>query len=338
MMLTDRAKRIAPGAAALVLFLMAFLGVRHESQRPAPNKEQDLPPAPISMEVGYDRLARIKKYPAEIQPWIDAEIRCGVAGLVLERLVEPGAMVKKGDPLIRMDETRARNAADAELARHSEASGLLVETERLQKTGAVGPTALEASLAEVRASRSRLDQAREILTRHTIRSPISGVVTILRAKSGDTVEQKELIGVVADVEKLRVFIHVPQADVGFFKPGERFLLRMGRETHRPEILFVHPAADPQTGRVKIEAVLNNPNRDISTKTPSSVEMETEVFAAGPVVPAGAVRFTENGTIVLREEKGKPVPLPVRVGSEIDGWYPVLEGLQSGERVFIEGLP
>ena len=151
-------------------------------------------------------------------------------------------------------------------------------------------------------------------------------------------EQKELIGVVADVEKLRVFIHVPQADVGFFKPGERFLLRMGRETPRPEILFVHPAADPQTGRVKIEAGLNNPNRDISTKTPSSVEMETEVFAAGPVVPAGAVRFTENGTIVLREEKGKPVPLAVRVGSEIDGWYPVLEGLQSGERVFIEGLP
>ena len=67
-------------------------------------------------------------------------------------------------------------------------------------------------------------------------------------------------------------------------------------------------------------------------------METEVFAAGPVVPARAVRFTENGTIVLREEKGKPVPLPVRVGSEIDGWYPVLEGLQPGERVFIEGLP
>lgn len=296
MMLTDRAKRIAPGATALVLFLMAFLGVRHEPQRPAPTADQELPPSPISVEVGYERLARIKKYPAEIQPWIDAEIRCGVAGLVLERLVEPGAMVKKGDPLIRMDETRARNLADSELARHAEVSGLLVETERLQKTGAVGPTALEASLAEVRASRSRLDQAREILTRHTVRSPISGIVTILRAKSGDTVEQNELIGVVEDVEKLRIFIHVPQDQVGFFKLGEPFLLRVGSETHRPEILFVHPAADPRTGRVKIEAVLNNPNRDISTKSPASVEMETEVFAAGPVVPARAVRLDRKSVV------------------------------------------
>jgi multidrug efflux pump subunit AcrA (membrane-fusion protein) len=113
---------------------------------------------------------------------------------------------------------------------------------------------------------------------------------------------------------------------------------MGRETHRPEILFVHPAADPQTGLIKIEAVLNNPNRDVSAKTLGTVEVETEAFPAGPVVPARAVRFTENGTIVLREEKGKPLPIPVRVGSEIDGWYPVLEGLQAGERVFIERLP
>jgi multidrug efflux pump subunit AcrA (membrane-fusion protein) len=176
------------------------------------------------------------------------------------------------------------------------------------------------------------------LARHTVRAPISGVLTILSAKAGDTVELNQLIGVVADVEKLRVFIHVPKAESGFFKPGERFLLRMGRETHRPEILFVHPAADPRTVLIKIEAVLNNPTRDISAKTPSTVEIETEAFPAGPVVPAQAVRFTENGTIVLREEKGKPVPIPVRVGSEIDGWYPVLEGLQAGERVFIERLP
>ena len=94
-MLTSRAKRIAPGAAALVLFLMAFLGVRHERQRPAPTVDQEILPVPVSVEVGHDRLAQIKKYPAEIQPWIDAEIRCGVPGLVLEKLVEPGALVKK---------------------------------------------------------------------------------------------------------------------------------------------------------------------------------------------------------------------------------------------------
>ena len=337
MMLTSRAKRIAPGAAALLLFLMAFLGVRHERQGAAPTAVQE-PLAPVSVEVGYDRLARIKKYPAEIEPWIDAEIRCGVAGLVLERLIEPGAEVKKGAPLIRIEETGARNAADAELARHSEATALLVETERLQKTGAVGPTALEASLAEVRGSRGRLDRAREDLARHTVRAPISGVLTILSTKPGDIVEGNQLLGVVEDLEKLRVFIHVPEAGVGFFKLGDRFLLRMGRETHRPEIVFVHPAADPRTGLIKIEAVLNNPNREISSKSPGTVEIETEAFPAGPVVPALAVRFTKNGTIVLREEKGKSVPVPVRVGSEIDGWYPILDGLQAGERVFIEGLP
>jgi multidrug efflux pump subunit AcrA (membrane-fusion protein) len=57
-----------------------------------------------------------------------------------------------------------------------------------------------------------------------------------------------------------------------------------------------------------------------------------------VVPAQAVRFSENGTQVLREEKGKPVPVPVKLGPEISGLYPVLEGLQAGERVFVSEAP
>jgi multidrug resistance efflux pump len=40
--------------------------------------------------------------------------------------------VKKGDPLAKLDDTRARIALEAVLARHAEASRLLIEAERLQ--------------------------------------------------------------------------------------------------------------------------------------------------------------------------------------------------------------
>jgi membrane fusion protein (multidrug efflux system) len=340
MMMTSRAKRIAPGAAALALFLMAFLGVRHERQRTAP-KVEDMPElAPMSVEVGYEQLARVQQFPADIRPWIDVELR-SPAGLVLERLVEPGVPVKKGDPILKLEETHARNALDAALARHAETSRALVETERLKKSGAVGDTALEAALAEVRESRSRLDNAREVLARHTIRSPISGILSLLDVRSGEAVQENQLVGVVADVDKLRVFVNVPQLDLGFFRPGEKIPLRLlpaGRELAKPEVLFQSPAPDPQSGLFKIEAILDNKNHLLVGKTQGIVEIETQVFPEGPVVPAQAVRFSENGTQVHREEKGKPVPVPVKLGPEISGLYPVLQGLQAGERVFVSEAP
>ena len=336
-MLKSRAKRIAPGAAAMALFLMAFLGVRHEHQRAAPKPEPSPAVAPEIVEVGFERLARAEKFPAVIEPWIAVDVRSGAEGHVIEKFVEPGAEVKKGDPLLRLDETRARLAMETEMARHTEASRALVETEVLQKTGVVSEAAAEVALAEVRASRARLDAAREALARHTVRSPISGVVTRLNVQAGEALAANQILGVVSDIEKLRVFLHVSQADLPLFPPGEKIPLLLSPDRHetlRPEVMFVSPSADPKTGLFKIEAILNNKTQPVPANVQGIVEIETEVFPEGPVVPAGAVRFSANETTLVREQKGKPIPVPVRLGPEINGFYPVLEGVRAGERVFV----
>ena len=325
----------------MALFLMAFLGVRQERQRADNNPPKNPTPAPVSVEVGFERLARIKKFPAEIHPWIAAEIRSGIDGRVMERFVQAGADVKKGDPLMRLDETHARIALDTELKRHTEASLALLETGRLQKTGAVSEAAAQVALDEVRASRVRLDQAREVLARHTIRVPISGVLTSLEIHAGETIQANQTIGGVSDIEKLRVFLNVAGDDLGLFPPGEKLPLRTSPKNHallQPEVLFVSPTADPKTGLFKIEAVLNNKNRSLSAGIPGSIDIEIESFPEGPVVPKAAVRFSENGTTVLREENGKAIPVAVRIGPEIEGVVPVLEGLRAGERVFVGETP
>ncbi|MFM8984138.1 MAG: hypothetical protein ACKOLA_14870, partial [Spartobacteria bacterium] len=100
-------------------------------------------------------------------------------------------------------------------------------------------------------------------------------------------------------------------------------------------LFVSPGPERNTGLFKIEAILNNKNLALSSKIQGSVEIEVEVFPEGPGIPSAAVRYFADGTSVQREEKGKPVAVPVRLGPEIDGFYPVLEGLSAGERVFVQ---
>ena len=66
-----------------------------------------------------------------------------------------------------------------------------------------------------------------------------------------------------------------------------------------------------------------------------METEVEAFAEGPVVPAAAVRFTGNEASVLLEGGNSTARSPVRLGPEIDGRFPVLEGLKAGDRVLIQ---
>ena len=58
----------------------------------------------------------------------------------------------------------------------------------------------------------------------------------------------------------------------------------------------------------------------------------------PVVPKSAVQNINNQQVVFVEtsQPNTYAMRPVKLGAEVNGQYPVLEGLTVGERVVIEG--
>ena len=344
-MLHKRTKRIALGVAAVVLLVLTvllasnrYIAAQRERQRMETERKELVPPAPEAVEVVSESLVRMRSFTADIRPWIQANVPAEVQGRVLETFVEAGQKVKKGDPLVKLDETRARITLDAVLARHTEATRLLVETERLQKSRVVSQTAYEAALAEVRVSRALLDEARHTLDRHTITAPFSGVVNERLVDPGDAVNVNQPIARVVDLEKLRVYLHVGESDLSAFPPGKILSLQLGSGRHgtlQPEVLFTSRSAEPATRLFRVEAILDNATLSIPGGIQGTVETEVEVFPEGPVVPAAAVRFTGNEASVLLEEGNSTTRSPVRLGPEIDGRFPVLEGLKAGDRVLIQ---
>jgi membrane fusion protein (multidrug efflux system) len=344
-MLHKRTKRIALGVAAVALIVLTvllasnrYIDAQRERQRMETERKELKPPAPVSVEIVSEPLLRKRSFTADIRPWIQADIPAEVSGRVLETFVEAGQKVKKGDPLVKLDDTRSRIALEAVLARHTEASRLLVETERLQKSRVVSVTAYEAALAEVRVSRALLDEARDTLARHTITAPFSGVVNERFVDPGEAVNVNQPVARVVDLEKLRVYLHVSDTDLSAFPPGKILSLRLGsgREgPFAPEVLFASRSADPATRLFRIEAILDNADLSIPGGIQGTVEAEVEEFPAGPVVPAAAVRFSGNDASVQLEGDSRGERIPIRIGPEIDGRFPVLEGLKAGDRVLIQ---
>jgi RND family efflux transporter MFP subunit len=344
-MLHKRTKRIALGVAAVVLIVFTvllasnrYIEAQRESQRLETERKELKPPKPVSVEIAAEPLTRMRTFTADIRPWIQADVPAEVQGRVLETFVEAGQRVEKSQPLVKLDDTRARIAHEAVLARHTEASRLLVEAERLQKSRVVSQTAYEAALAEVRVSRALLDEARDTLERHTVKAPFSGVVNERLVDPGDAVNVNQPVARVVDLEKLRVYLHVGESDLSAFPSGKILPLQLssGRKgTLNAEVVFASRSADPATRLFRIEAMLDNTDLSVPGGIQGTVETEVEVFPAGPVVPAAAVRFSGNNATVMLDGLEAAVQTPVRLGPEIDGRFPVLEGLKAGDRVLIQ---
>lgn len=344
MALTRRTKRAVLGILAMsavvgvVLTSAArYLDAQRERQRYEEERKELMPPDPVAVEVAGESLVRERRFPAQLEPWVEAEVPSEVSGKVMETLVEAGSVVRQGDILARLDDRRARIAVEVAGARAQEAGRLLGEAERLQKSNVVSRTAYEAAASEAKVAAAQLDDARDMLARQNVVAPFDGVVERRMVDAGDAVNTNQPVARVVDLSRLRVKLSATAADLSAFRPGSEVEVwpSSGRGgPYRAVVRFVSPAADPATRLFAVEAELDNTKENLPGGLEGFVDAAVELFAEGPVVPASAVRFAGRDALVLKEVDGRAVATKITVGPEIDGRYPVIEGLRTGERVFV----
>ncbi len=340
------AKRLILGFSAL-LVVLSFIIVGsmrwQEAQREKKRYQEEqaglqaAPPKRHLVTQG-DRVHR-RQYSAVLRPWIEAEVPAQAAGLVVEVLVEPGDHVESGQVVARVDDRLAQLVVESALARYEEKQRLLAEANRLVKTRAISETQFQSAAAEARLAAALLAEAREQLDRHTVRAPFSGVVNARLVDVGDPVNQNQPAVQLLDLSKLRVEFFVSERDIQAFPRGRSlvlFLPSQPGEVFTPEVQFTSRAADPQTRLFRVEATLPNPEQRLPGGLQGVVEAEVAVFQDTILVPAMAVRFRGRQAEVLRETAaGDRETVAVEVGPEIEGFYPVLRGLQPGDVLLIQ---
>ncbi|MEQ1517425.1 MAG: efflux RND transporter periplasmic adaptor subunit, partial [Usitatibacteraceae bacterium] len=170
-------------------------------------------------------------YAGEIHARVEADHAFRVGGKITQRLVDAGAVVKRGQPLARIDAQDVRLAADAS---KSQASALQTEAEfanaelkRFQdlfKKGFVSQSALDQKINVANAAKSRFDAARSQSSASTnqasyatLTAETSGVVTQVMAESGQVVAAGQAVMKIANPQEKELSISVPEAKLGDFK-------------------------------------------------------------------------------------------------------------------------
>jgi len=343
-MISRRAKRATIGfiVLALVIASLTMAVARYfqnrEERRRYEEEQAKVEPLPVvDYTVRRQTKVRKREYPAELLPWTDAAVPAEVTGRVVETYVEAGQEVQEGEPLVRLDSAQAEFRLREAEARLDERMRLVEEAKVLLQKRVASKTEYEALASEVREVRAQCDALRDDLARHLIRAPFTGVVNRRMVDVGEAVRVNDPVARLVDLDRLRVEFYVSEFDLSSFEVGESLDLIVPTQpdkVFKPQVDFMARVAADDTRLFRIEAIL--PNED--TKLPGGIqgEVTAEVGSFNALfVPAAAVRFEGADAQVLRINGEKETGLvTVRLGPEIDGYYPVYDGLNAGDRILI----
>ena len=285
-----------------------------------------------------------------IQPERRADVRAEVSASVLQVLKENGDTVKRGDLLVKLDDTAIRDAlTSAEATSRSagqaleQASRQLERVKTLRSSGMASAQALDdaevrrnGAQSDLEAAKARSVLARQQMERTHVRAPFDGVVSERKVSAGDTASPgKELLKVI-DPSSMRFEGLVSADHIGVVKAGQPVAFRVngyGEQDFKGKVRRVNPAANPTTRQVEVLVDFVGKEQPKLAGLYAEGRVETESNSS-LTVPATAVVRDGDAASAWRVQENKIKKVPVALGERDarSGEYVVKNGLAEGDKV------
>jgi multidrug efflux system membrane fusion protein len=294
------------------------------------------------------------------------QLRARVSGYLLRTPFQEGAQVKEGDVLFEIDERPYRAELDKASAAVAVAETRLKLTAATHKRAAAGHARnmvsqeeLDKAVAEVaeaeaavRLAKAGLEIARLNLDFTRVHAPIGGQIGRRLVDPGNLVK--------ADETKLAVIVSRDPVYV-YFDIDERTLLSLWRSAgggtagklsgqklpvdvglvaeegfpHRGVIDFADNRVDANTGTLPLRAVLPNKQRLIAPGMFARVRLPIGAPHKAVLVPEQAILSDQGAKFVfVVEDHNKIAKRPVVVGTKLDDWREIKQGLTAEDQVVI----
>jgi membrane fusion protein, multidrug efflux system len=260
-----------------------------------------------------------------------------IDGLVVERPVERGDAVKKGQLLCEIS-IEDRNAALAEAtAAVNQAQIEYNGSQRLSREGLQSETAIAQAKARLESAKARFERSQLDKARLNITAPFDGFVEEVQLEEGQYVVPGSACVTLVDLDPMLLTGQVSENELPMLRIGLNANARLASgQLVSGELSFVARTADEATRTYSIEIHLANTNAAIPSGVTAQIEIPVASVRAQKISPALLV-LDDSGQMGVRTVDGdNSVEFsPVRIVSdEIDGIW--VEGLSEVTRVITVG--
>jgi len=338
------------------------------------------PPAPAASAPQVSVGAPVKKAVSDYDEFVGrfkavdfVEIRARVSGYLQDIDFKDGQIVKKGDPLFKIDPRpyqiavdQARGALNEAKAKQAFARTDLDRGKDLVRGSTITQQSFEQRVqtsrsaeAATTAQDAAVRQAELDIEYTDLTAPIAGRIGDRRVSVGNLVTggaggATTLLATIASIDPIRLeftvdegaylrFINVSKAtgdapDRGMRLPVKLRLLDEKTFSHEGRIDFVDNVIDRNTGTIRMRATVANPDGKLTPGMFARVRVQATPPAEKLLVPDVAVGTEQARKFVYVVDKDDVARVKyVTLGPVVDGLRVIETGLDAHDRVVTEGL-
>jgi membrane fusion protein (multidrug efflux system) len=322
----------------------------------------------VTVKVGDVGL--VTELPGRLEASRVAQVRARAAGIVQKRLFVEGSSVREGQALFQIDASPYQAtlaSAQASVAKaeanvmqasaQAERFKPLIDAKAISQQEFVNAQASQKlAEADLAAARAAVQTARINLGYASITAPISGRIGRALVTEGALVGQGEAtpMAVIQQTDPLYVNFTQSASEVmklrGAMDAGQlkragsqaasvRVVLEDGTEYAKPgKLLFSDLTVDATSGQITLRAEVPNPAGTLLPGLFVRVRLEQAQASNAITLPQQAVtRSPQGDSVMVVGADGKVAPRPVKVGNQQRGQWVILDGLQNGDQVMVDGF-
>jgi len=342
--LTSSQLRAAIAAPLLASLLAAC-------DKPAPKTEDVRPVRTVTLAA--DTVGERLEFSGDVRPRYESRLGFRVGGKIVERKVDVGAVVKRGDVLMRLDpqdlrlaESQARAALRAAETERDLAQADYKRHQNLRAQNFVSQAVLDTKLSALKAAQANVDAARAAFRGQanqagyaSLAADADGVVTGIDAEVGQVVTAGAPVARVARTDEKEVVIGIPENKIELLRKTSDVSVRLWAnqgEAIPGRIREVSPVADPATRTYTVKVAI--PSRpEVRLGMTATVQIASGNGATALRVPLSALVQNQGATSVWVVEKGAVRMVPVQVAGQVDNEVVLAGGVLAGQQVVTAGV-
>jgi RND family efflux transporter MFP subunit len=294
--------------------------------------------------------------PGNVQAFIEAPIYARTNGYLKNWYTDIGSRVTKGQLLgeietPEVDQQYAQAQADLATARANETlsnttnqrwKGLLA-TESVSKQDAdekAGDAAAKKAAADSAAA--NVARLRELESFKRVVAPFTGVITARNTDIGALINAGQSAGAqlfrIADTQKLRIYVLVPEAYAAVTNPGleaELHFAEQPNKSYTAKTVRTSNALDPALKTLQVELQLDNAKGEVFPGAYAEVHFRLPANAESLRLPANTVLFRAAGLQVATVDGQDHVKLKSIVqGRDFGSSIEILSGIEPTDKVIV----
>ena len=326
-----------------ILSLLAFAGIALAAEPAAVR---------VTTTVAEERpMPRYLRVTGQLKGSREAMVAADASGKVIEVAVERGSVVKAGDVLIKLDNSAAvlsQREAEASVAsaqlKLDWSSDELKRNQPLATSKAISDTdfsrlkndraSAEASMA---AAVARRDIAKKTVDDAVIRAPFGGTVAERLTDLGEYVRQDSQVVHLVAIDKLHLWLNVPETSAGAIKEGQKVLFNVPafpREEFTGEIRYIGAAVRESARDLIVEAEVSNTERKLKPGMFAEARIALRDDLA-VTVPTSAVRVEGSNRKIMVVVDGHIEERLVETGETIGNALAIIRGVTKGDAVVVK---